>query len=229
MSRKLALPSALLAILALSACQDDEAPSGSDDPTTESTTSESPSESPTESASETESSETDETEGGGDQTGGASVTAPGTELSIGDTAVLPLTYGTDGTATVEVTVTGITEGTSADLKAAEVKNADDFTPFYINLDMEILSVGEEGFGSYTAGSDFDGLTGDTKAGSLIIIGEFAPCDGGGFEFDSAVGDTAKSCVPALATKGSVVDGVQFSGGPDDAGYDQFDGEPVVWK
>lgn len=157
------------------------------------------------------------------------MTAPGTKLSIGDTAVLPLTYGTDGTATVEVTVTGITEGTSADLEAAEVKNADDFTPFYINLDMEILAVGEEGFGGYTAGSDFDGLTGDTKAGSLIIIGDFAPCDGGGFEFDSAVGDTAKSCVPALATKGSVVDGVQFSGGPDDAGYDQFDGEPVVWK
>ena len=226
MSRKLALPAALLALLALSACQDDEAPSGSDDPTTEATTSDTPSETPTESASETESTETDDQ---GAPAGGAEVTAPGTELSIGDTAVLPLTYGTDGTATVEVTVTGITEGTTADLEAAQVKNADDFTPFYINLDMEILSVGDEGFGSYTAGSDFDGLTGDTKAGSLIIIGDFAPCDDGGFEFDSAAGDTAKACVPALATKGSVVDGVQFSGGADDAGYDQFDGEPVVWK
>lgn len=226
MSRKLALPAALLALLALSACQDDEAPSGSDDPTTEASTSDTPSETPTESASETESTETDDQ---GAPAGGAEVTAPGTELSIGDTAVLPLTYGTDGTATVEVTVTGITEGTTADLEAAQVKNADDFTPFYINLDMEILSVGDEGFGSYTAGSDFDGLTGDTKAGSLIIIGDFAPCDDGGFEFDSAAGDTAKACVPALATKGSVVDGVQFSGGADDAGYDQFDGKPVVWK
>lgn len=225
MSRKLAMPAALLALLALSACQDDEAPSGSDDPTTEATTSDTPSETPSESSDETESSDD------GDEAGGAAapVTAPGTELSIGDTAVLPLTYGTDGTATVEVTVTGITEGTTADLEAAQVKNADDFTPFYINLEMEILSVGEEGFGGYTAGSDFDGLTGDTKAGSLIIIGDFAPCDGGGFEFDSAVGDTAKACVPALATKGSVVDGVQFSGGADDAGYDQFDGKPVVWK
>lgn len=222
MSVKLAMPAALLAVLALSACQDDEAPTGSDDPTTEETT-----ESPSETASETPTEESSATDDGQAATG--AVTAPGTELAIGDTAVLPLTYGTDGTATVEVTVTGITEGTSADLEAAKVKNAADLTPFYIQLDMEILSVGPEGFGSYSAGSDFDGLTGDTKAGSLIIIGGFAPCDSGGFEFDSAVGDTAQSCVPALATKGSVVDGVQFSGGPDDAGYDQFDGEPVVWK
>ncbi|KRB77406.1 hypothetical protein ASE01_11880 [Nocardioides sp. Root190] len=223
MSRKLAMPAALLAILALSACQDDEAPAGADDPTSEATTDDSPSETPTES---TPTESTDSTEG---QAPAGDVTAPGTELSIGDTAVLPLTYGTDGTATVEVTVTGISEGTAADLEAAKVKNAADFTPFYINLDMKILSVGAEGFGGYTAGSDFDGLTGASKAGSLIIFGDFAPCDGGGFEYDSAVGDTAKACVPALATKGSVVDGVQFSGGADEAGYDQFDGKPVVWK
>jgi hypothetical protein len=223
MSRKLAMPAALLAILALSACQDDEAPAGADDPTSEATTEDTPTETPTEESSPTESTDT----GGQAPTG--DVTAPGTELAIGDTAVLPLTYGTDGTATVEVTVTGITEGTSADLEAAKVKNAADFTPFYIQLDMKILSVGDQGFGGYTAGSDFDGLTGDSKAGSLIVFGDFAPCDGGGFEYDSAAGDTAQACVPALATKGSVVDGVQFSGGPDDAGYDQFDGQPVVWK
>ena len=225
MSVKLALPAALLAVLALSACQDDEGSSGSDDPTTEST-SESSSETPTEESSDASESASESDD---DQASAGSVTAPGTELEIGDTAVLPLTYGTKGTATVEVTVTGIKEGTSADLEAAQVKDAADYTPFYINLEMKILSVGDEGFGGYTAGSDFDGLTGDQKAGSLIVFGDFAPCDGGGFEHDSAVGDTATGCVPALATKGSVVDGVQFSGGPDDGGYDQFDGEPVVWK
>lgn len=222
MSVKLALPVALLAVLALSACNDDDPVSGSDDPTSETTTSASPSE-PTSTATEATSSAPEPGALSGD------VTAPGTELAIGDTAVLPLTYGTEGTATVEVKVVGITEGTSADLKAAEVKNAADYTPFYINLEMTILEVGDQGFGSYTPGSDFDGLTGSSKAGSLIIFGDFAPCDNGGFEFDSAVGDTAPGCVPALATKGSTVDGVQFSGGPDDAGYDQFDGEPVVWK
>lgn len=222
MSVKLALPVALLAVLALSACNDDDPVSGSDDPTTETTTSASPTE-PTSSATEATSSTAEPGALSGD------VTAPGTELAIGDTAVLPLTYGTEGTATVEVKVVGITEGTSADLEAAEVKNAADYTPFYINLEMTILEVGDKDFGSYTPGSDFDGLTGDTKAGSLIIFGDFAPCDNGGFEYDSAVGDTAPGCVPALATKGSTVDGVQFSGGPDDAGYDQFDGEPVIWK
>lgn len=227
MSVKLALPSALLAVLALSACQDDEVPSAVDpssDATTD-TSSESPSE-------ETESAETEETEDpddGGEGASAGAVTAPGTEFSIGDTAVLPLTYGTDGTATVEVTVTGIREGTAADLEAAKVDDAADYTPFYIDLDMKILSVGAEGFGGYSAGSDFDGLIGSQKAGSLIVIGDFAPCDGDGFDYDSAAGDTATGCVPALATKGSVVDGVQFAGGGDDSPYDQFDGEPVVWK
>lgn len=228
MSVKLALPAALLAVLSFSACQDDEVTSAAD-PSSDATTDTS-SESPTESTEETQ--ETEETEGSDDGGEGASagaVTAPGTELSIGATAVLPLTYGTDGTATVEVTVTGIREGTAADLEAAKVEDAADYTPFYIDLDMKILSVGAEGFGGYTAGSDFDGLIGSQKAGSLIVIGDFAPCDGDGFEYDSAVGDTAKGCVPALATKGSVVDGVQFVGGGSDSPYNQFEGEPVVWK
>ncbi len=224
MSVKLALPAALLAVLALSACQDDEVPSSAD-PSSDAT-SDASSESPTE---ESESTEATESIDGGEDASAGAVTAPGTELAIGDTAVLPLTYGTDGTATVEVTVTGIREGAAADLEAAKVENAADYTPFYIDLEMTILSVGPDGFGGYTAGSDFDGLIGSQKAGSLIVFGDFAPCDDGGFEYDAAAGDTAKGCVPALATKGSVVDGVQFSGGADDAGYDQFDGEPVTWK
>lgn len=223
MSVKLALPVALLAVLALSACNDDEPISGSDDPTSETTTSETPTE-PTSSATET-------TESSAAEPGALSgdLTPPGTELAIGDTAVLPLTYGTEGTATVEVKVVGITEGSSADLEAAKVKNAADYTPFYINLEMKILEVGDKGFGGYTPGSDFDGMVGSTKAGSLIVIGGFGPCDKGGFKYDSTVGDTAPGCVPALATKGSTVDGVQFSGGPDEAGYDRFDGQPVIWK
>lgn len=228
MSVKLALPAALLAVLALSACQDDEASSAAD-PTSDATT-DTASESPTESTESTESTEaTESTDDGGQGASAGSVTAPGTELAIGDKAVLPLTYGTDGTATVEVTVTGIREGAAADLEAAKVKNAADYTPFYIDLEMTILSVGPDGFGGYSGGSDFDGLIGSQKAGSLIVFGDFAPCADGGFEYDAAVGDTAKGCVPALATKGSVVDGVQFSGGGDDSPYDQFDGEPVVWK
>lgn len=227
MSVKLALPAALLAVLALSACQDDDAPSGVDlssDATTDTS-----SESPSESTEETE--ETEETEGsdeGGEGASAGAVTAPGTELSIGDTAILPLTYGTNGEATIEVTVTGIEEGTSADLEAAKVDDAADYTPFYIQLEMKILSKNDD-FGSYGPGSDFDGLIGNSKAGSLIVFGDFAPCNDTGFEYDAAVGDTATSCVPALATKGSVVDGVQFHGGADDAGYDQFDGKPITWK
>ncbi len=227
MSRTLAaLPAALLAVLALTACNDDEGGAGAvDDPTTEATTeaTESPAETET-----TESTESESSDAGQSGTSGE-VTAPGTELAIGDTAVLPMTYGTEGTATVELTVTGITEGTSADLEAAKVEKAKDYTPFYINIEMKILETGPQGFGGYTPGSDVDGLIGDTSAGSLIVFGDFAPCPSGGFEYDSAVGDTATSCVPALATKGSVVDGVQFNGGPDDAGYDQFDGQPVVWR
>lgn len=229
MSPKLAmLPAALLAVVALSACQDDDAPVGATDPTSEATTTESETESATESTESTESTETTGAVGGGQAPAG-DVTEPGSELAIGDTAVLPLTYGTDGTATVEVTVTGIRQGTAADLEAAQVEDAADYTPFYIDVEMKIVSVGPDGFGGYSAGSDFDGLIGSQKAGSLIVIGDFEPCDGDGFDYDSGVGDTATGCVPALATKGSVVDGVQFVGGGSDSPYDQYDGEPVFWK
>ncbi len=221
MSVKLAMPVALIAVLAFSACNDDDATSGSDDKTTETTT-----EATTEATDPT--TATEATSGAADQGAGGDVTAPGTELAIGDTAVLPLTYGTDGTATVEVKVVGITEGTSADLEAAKVKDAADYTPFYIKLEMKILEVGPEGFGGYTPGSDFDGLVGSQRAGSLITFGDFAPCEDGGFEYDSAVGDTAPGCVPALVTKGSKVDAVIFSGGPEDV-YDKNNGKPVVWK
>lgn len=221
MSVKLAMPVALIAVLAFSACNDDDATSGSDDKTTETTT-----EATTEATDPTTATET--TSSPADPGAGGDVTAPGTELAIGDAAVLPLTYGTDGTATVEVKVVGITEGTSADLEAAKVKDAADYTPFYIKLEMKILEVGPKGFGGYTPGSDFDGLVGSQRAGSLITIGDFAPCEDGGFEYDSAVGDTAPGCVPALVTKGSKVDAVIFSGGPEDV-YDKNNGKPVVWK
>lgn len=227
MSVKLALPAALLAVLALSACQDDEAPSSAD-PSSDAT-SDTSSESPTDATESTESTESAEsTDDGGAGASAGAVTAPGTELAIGDSAILPLTYGTNGEATVEVTVTGIEEGTSADLEAAKVDNAADYTPFYIQLELKILSKNDD-FGSYGPGSDFDGLTGSSKAGSLIVFGDFAPCNDTGFEYGAEVGDTATSCVPALATKGSVVDGVQFHGGAEGAGYDQFDGKPITWK
>lgn len=227
MSVKLALPAALLAVLALSACQDDEAPSGVD--TSSDATTDTASETPTEETEATESTEsTESSDDGGEGASAGAVTAPGTALAIGDSAVLPLTYGTSGEATVEVTVTGIEEGTSADLEAAKVDNAADYTPFYIQLEMKILAANDD-FGSYGPGSDFDGLTGNSKAGSLIVFGDFAPCNDTGFESDAVVGDTATSCVPALATKGSVVDGVQFHGGAEGAGYDQFDGKPITWK
>ncbi len=233
MRTKLGIPAVLLAVLALgAACGNDD--EGDDD---RDSSSEETSETTTEDDDEGEAAEAEATvvtteatvEESNDTAPAPSgdVTAPGTELAIGDTAVLPLTYGTEGTATVEVTVTGITEGTSQDLVEAQVEEAQDYTPFYIQIEMEILEVGPKGFGGYTPGSDFDGLIGDQDAGTLIVFGDFGPCESGGFEYDSAVGDTATSCVPALATKGSVVDGAKFSGGTEE--YDQFDGEPVVWQ
>ena len=87
---------------------------------------------------DTDTDETDDTNDDSDDTesddsdddsGSQSLTAPGTELKVGDTATIP--QGDEG-GTVTVTVSKITEGSFADL--SHLEDADeykDYTPVYV--------------------------------------------------------------------------------------------------
>lgn len=215
MRRTLALTSALVLPLglALSACNEDE-------PTPETDTSQTPEETQeTTEAAETEEAD-DSAAGSGDYT------EAGTELGLGEAAAFSYTYGTDSTGDVEVSLDEIVQGSEADI--ADVENADGMVPYYLNFTVTGGAGAENLANATMSNSDFDGLLeGDQTAGSLIIMGGFEPCENDSLPDDFAEGSTAGFCVPALAPSGAEVVGAHYA--KNDTDYDQFDGEPIIWR
>lgn len=221
---RIAAPLLLLGALTLTGCGSDDASdtsdaAGADDAASATTTTESPSasESATDTSSE-ESSSAAAAPAAGD------TTPPGTQLSFGQTATVPVEYA-KGSGTVAFTVTGIRRGTTAQLTKAGVKDAKGITPYYVDVEMKLVS--GEGLGGYRPTSDLNGFIGDSPGGTFIAMSEYAPCVEKGLDLKATAGATAKTCIVALAPGDAVVDSAQFYGGPDS--YDQFKGKPVVWK
>lgn len=214
-----------VAALGLSAC------GGSDAETTSSSTSAtSTSESTTDATSQTEPTEEpteSESESDGEGSEGAApagLTDPGTELAIGASATVP--QGDDG-ATVTVTVTEITTGSSADLSA--LKDADkykDYTPVYVQYEMTGTDSSSELGGDIL--DDVDPILADgRKASTLILIGTspFKECDRNSIPKDFGPGDTETTCQVAMVASGQEVAGAQYA--PYEGDYS--DDGAVVWK
>lgn len=218
---RLAAPLVLLAGLALAACQDERGASATHPTDAASPTATAPA---TDVPTATGRPTTDDPDATTIE-----VTEPGARLEIGEEAVLPLFDGRRGTALARVAVTGIEPGTTAELQAAGVRNASAHALFYIRLDIELLSTGDEPFSSYSPLSNFVGLVGPFQANSLFAVGESSPCDiDAEFGIDAQHGDTLSGCIPVYVNSGTEVDGVRFTL-EGDAGYDLQDGEPVLWR
>lgn len=152
---------------------------------------------------------------------------PGSTLAIGEAANVPVAIGHDGAGTVQITVTGIEEGETQDLLDAEVEDGAEYTPYYIQAEVEIRAQAGDGLGGLSVNTNLDGLIGSTTAGRLVSFSDFGPCAGRSARPGARVGDTFETCVVALAPTGDTVDGVQFSAY--DSAYDTFDGQPVIWR
>lgn len=152
------------------------------------------------------------------------MTEPGTELALGDTATIP--QGDDG-AMITVTVTEITEGSSADL--ADLKDADKYkgyTPVYVQYTMTGTDSSTELGGDIL--DDVDPILADgRKASTLVIIGTspFKKCDSNSIPKDFGPGDTETTCQVAMVSSGQEVSGAQYS--PYEGDY--ADDGAVVWK
>lgn len=222
----------LLAVtaLALSACGgesgDDVTDSGSPSSsasTSEATESETSTDESSTDAEDSESEESDDSESD-DAAASGDVTEPGTELALGDTATIP--QGDDG-AMITVTVTEITEGSSADL--ADLKDADKYkgyTPVYVQYTMTGTDSSTELGGDIL--DDVDPILADgRKASTLVIIGTspFKKCDSNSIPKDFGPGDTETTCQVAMVSSGQEVSGAQYS--PYEGDY--ADDGAVVWK
>lgn len=182
---------------------------------------------------DTDTDETDDTNDDSDDTesddsdddsGSQSLTAPGTELKVGDTATIP--QGDEG-GTVTVTVSKITEGSFADL--SHLEDADeykDYTPVYVEY--TIKGTDKSNPLEYAM---LDGvrpvLTDGRRAGSLVIVGtqRFEKCAPDSFPKGFGEGDTVVDCDIAMLADGQELGGAEFA--PYDGEY--ADAGKIVWK
>lgn len=147
------------------------------------------------------------------------LTPPGSELALGDTArITPI----DGSAVIELTVTSIVRGTTADLRSAGYDAAD--TVYYVGYVMRLAAGEPRGF---TLRRHLTAWAGDTAAGSLVLSERFPPCQERNLPTGATPGPSVASCRPYLTDRGSApVDAVRFA---DSDVYGSADGDDIVWR
>lgn len=197
--------------------------SSSDEPEAE--TSEAVEEEPTEEAEEMteETAEAEETAAApsGD------VTAPGTELTFGESAVVPVEYAGES-GLVEITPIDIVKGDPADLESLDLgAQGEGITPYYITVEVSGVDESSANISSYSANGDLDALLeGGEDADLISIIGRWEPCESESAPSDFGPGVTFTTCVPGFSTGDTPVAGIQFS--PFKGEYNVLDGASVVW-
>lgn len=149
-------------------------------------------------------------------------TAPGTTLSSGQTASLPFN---GGKAMMDLTVTGVERGTSADLASIGFDEAAQRTPYYVRVEATLVS-GDSG-DYYFPTADLTATAGETAIPNLAYAGDFPACENANFQGRVAPGSTITACIPFLVTKGEpAIDTVGFADGEQ---YQAVDQTQVVWS
>ncbi len=187
-------------LLSLAACGgDDEAEAESAPATTSAAESSSPAE---DGADEADGEESDVDAG--------EFAAAGTELAIGEQAVVPF-VSLEKPGALGLAVTGIAAGTVEDLAPLDLGDRiAGMTPYYITI--EVTNVSGTDFSYSSLGLTNPVLADGSIAQSLSVIGEFPPCDdvSAGADFTTA-GATYTTCVIGLATAGTEVTGAEYTG------------------
>lgn len=207
--------------LALSAtllvgCGDDE-PTGEPTKSASSETTDEASEEPTEATEEPSEEPTEATSAAAPE-GSAELTEAGTELAIGDTAVVAgENAGKD--FVMKVTVTKIDQAKPGDLDDMKSSSFDPakYQGAYIRFDATVVS-GDASGGN--PGSDIKGMVDDEPATNLIKFSSFEPCENETFE-TGAVGEKVSSCEIVVAPKGQQVNRAAYVA--------SLSEEPIVWK
>ena len=218
------LPAAAVAgALVLSACGG-ESESADPTTTTETTTSEELATTPAERVTSSESA----------SEGAAELTPQGTQLALGEKAVVPF-HASGEEGLIGVTITKIDKGAPADLAPLQLgARADGYVPFYVRITVTNES------GSDFAGSSLVSLTGlladGREAGGVFSVpSSFTPCAKGsaGDDFTTA-GASYETCTLALAPDPEQVTGVAYEvdtyadAAPAGAKAD-YAAEPITWK
>ncbi|MFC3448413.1 hypothetical protein [Amycolatopsis speibonae] len=149
----------------------------------------------------------------------ADATAPGSELKVGDRAVVPFKYGNDKSGTIAITVKAIELGAKEDL-AAYGDKAKGMTPVYIRMSVENVGGTDLTYSSIRLRA----VGPDGKSTGVIITGETPKCQSETAKKDfKTVGATFETCGLQAIKDGDEVGGATFSDG------DAYKDKPVIWK
>lgn len=191
--------------LGLSACGSDD--EGSAAPDTQTSTSE-----PDKKTTPAEKNDGDDAPAEGE------VTAPGTELKVGDRAVLPYEYTSEKTGTIAVTVTAIEQGTEADM-AAFGEKAKGMTPYFIKLTVENVGGTDLSYASLKLSGALDG----GKGTGVVLTGDIpGKCDHEGASAEFTTKGASYETCSLSATTGAPVTAASFDEG------DEYSDSPVLW-
>lgn len=166
--------------------------------------------------------------------GAAEYTPQGTELALGEKAVVPFRARGDK-GLVGVTITAIDKGAPADLAPLNLgAKADGYVPYYIRITVTNETGGDWGGSSIVS---LQGLLADGReAGGVYSVPKsFEPCGKGSAGDDFVtVGASYETCTLALAPEPAEVTGVAYKvdtyddAAPEGAKAD-YRAEPITWK
>ncbi len=151
--------------------------------------------------------------------GNPDATAPGTELKVGDRAVVPFKYGNDKAGTVAITVKSIELGAKEDL-AAYGDKAKGMTPVYIRVSVENIGGTDLTYSSVRLRA----VGPDGRGTGVIITGETPKCQSETAKKDfKTAGATYETCGLQAVKDGNDVGGATYGDG------DGYKDKPVIWK
>lgn len=171
-------------------------------------------------------------------------TAPGTKLSIGDSAILPMHIPSKGAFPARITVTGIERGSMEDLRRAGFSIPPalaNHVPYYVNYSMAIVDMNGYGPSEIAGLAIFNSTAIDDRnearmatiftPGSAMAGAHFDRCRRPAvFGSNAGVGSTASGCQIYMVNANGAITGwrIQISA-------ESFNGDnaywnsPVVWS
>jgi hypothetical protein len=188
-------------------------------------------------APQTQTTATEETttETTSEETAPGGLTAPGTELSFGDKAIVgwnPPSRSLKGDETaykLEVVVESLETGDKSDLEDVDLDaELQDATPYYLKV--KVTSLGEAAPGDDDPDITFDAIDDrGQEQGSVTFIGDFPPCEDEDAPKPFSQGESYESCLTFLVPGGGSIEEVRWGDGPaDEYGVSKYFEEPIVW-
>lgn len=156
-------------------------------------------------------------------------TPPGSELAIGQTALVPITHLLEGE--VELTVTGIRRGVNSEMTSVVgpdlAPRARRGTFWYV--DVRITQVSGR-LGGYYLDPDVAAVVAGGRQISqwnMASGAPYAPCASRGLPLPGRAQDSVEDCLVFQTQAGAEVVGLEF--GQFESPYDVRNGDPVVWR